>query len=74
MAVFHGGPEARYNPQKIWEEIGGFRENLERGGEDTLFYYKVLKKVYRIVKVKESIKNFFTMPKEMFRLRRTIFK
>ncbi len=67
-AVFHGVPEARFNPinfvpsarsmafrKKVWEEIGGFRENLERAGEDTLFNYQVLKKGYRIIKAKDAI-------------------
>jgi glycosyltransferase involved in cell wall biosynthesis len=67
-AVFHGVPPARFNPsrfvpsarsmafrKKVWEEIGGFRENLERAGEDTLFNYEVLKKGYRIVKAKDAI-------------------
>lgn len=67
-AVFHGIPQARFDPKhfvpsarsmafrkKVWEEVGGFREKLERAGEDTLFNYEAIKKGFRPVRVKEAI-------------------
>ena len=56
VAPFHGVTRNTLDPRcflpshrsvafrkSVWEKIGGYSENLERAGEDTLFNYKVLK-------------------------------
>ena len=40
--------------KSVWEEVDGFNENLERGGEDTEFFYKCVKNGVKIVREKSS--------------------
>jgi len=77
VAVFLGIPSQRFDPtsfipsarsmafrKKVWEEVGGFREKLERAGEDTLFVYEVIKKGFKIVRVKDAI-VYWEVPKTL---------
>lgn len=61
LAPFHGVPKRKFDPRhfmpsgrsvafrkEVWEYVGGYSENLERAGEDTLFNYKVLSAGVRI--------------------------
>ncbi len=58
--------------KKVWEEVGGYSEKLERAGEDTLFVYQALKKGFKIARVKsarvewEIPKNFFEVIKKFY--------
>jgi glycosyltransferase involved in cell wall biosynthesis len=67
VSVFHGVPPARFDPQnflpsarsvafrkQLWSEIGGFDENLDKAGEDTKFFYEVVKRRVKIMRVKEA--------------------
>lgn len=38
----------------IWESVGGFNEKLERGGEDTQFFYDCVKNNVKIARVEEA--------------------
>jgi glycosyltransferase involved in cell wall biosynthesis len=40
--------------KSVWEEVGGFNENLERGGEDTEFFYKCVKNGVKIIREKSA--------------------
>lgn len=40
--------------KSVWEEVGGFNENLERGGEDSEFFYKCVKNNVKIVREKSA--------------------
>ncbi|MDO8340967.1 MAG: glycosyltransferase, partial [Candidatus Woesebacteria bacterium] len=40
--------------KSVWEEVGGFNENLERGGEDTEFFYKCVKIGVKIIREKSA--------------------
>src|SRR4030042_1932286 len=40
--------------KQVWSEIGGFDEKLDRAGEDTKFFYEVVKRGVKIVRVKEA--------------------
>lgn len=40
--------------KSVWEEVDGFNENLERGGEDTEFFYKCVKSGVKIVREKSA--------------------
>jgi glycosyltransferase involved in cell wall biosynthesis len=40
--------------KEVWEAVGGFDENLNGAAEDTGFNYKILKKGYRISRVKDA--------------------
>lgn len=63
-SVYLGIPEKRFNPKKflpsarsvafsktVWVKIGGFDESLEKGGEDTKFFYDCVKNNVKIVRV-----------------------
>lgn len=41
--------------KSVWESIGGFNEKLERGGEDTEFFFKCVKRNVKIARVEEAI-------------------
>jgi glycosyltransferase involved in cell wall biosynthesis len=41
--------------KKIWEEVGGFPENLKGSAEDTVFNYKLIKFGAKISRVKDAI-------------------
>lgn len=66
--VYHGVLPTQFDPtsflpsarsfafrKELWERVGGYSENLEKAGEDTLFFYKVVKTGTRIARVKEAI-------------------
>ena len=68
MNMFHGITPSKFDPtsflpsnrsvafrKEVWESVGGYSEKLERAGEDTLFYYKVVKMGVKIARVKEAI-------------------
>lgn len=40
--------------KSVWEEVGGFNENLEKGGEDTEFFYKCVKSGVKIIREKSA--------------------
>jgi glycosyltransferase involved in cell wall biosynthesis len=89
VAPFFGIHPRRFDPRcfmpsgrsmafrkKVWEEVGGYSESLERAGEDTLFNYKVLKANINITRVpeafvywevprtlREALKKFYTYAK-----------
>jgi glycosyltransferase involved in cell wall biosynthesis len=76
IAPFHGVPPHRYDPRsfmpsgrsmafkkEVWQKVGGYSENLERAGEDTLFNYKILKENIKIVRVKDAIVDW-ELPKD----------
>ena len=65
--VFHGIPPERFDStnfipsarsvafkKQVWSEIGGFDEKLDRAGEDTKFFYEVVNRGVKIVRVKEA--------------------
>lgn len=67
MNVFHGVPQGRFSAttffpsarsfafrKKVWEEVGGYNEKLEKAGEDTEFIYKITRRGFRMVKVMEA--------------------
>jgi len=67
MNVFHGITPAMYDPTKflpsarsvafrksIWERVGGYAEKFEKAGEDTDFFYKIVKQGVKIVRIKEA--------------------
>ena len=75
VAPLHGVPPERFDvnkflpsarsmafTKKVWQEVGGFNEKLERAGEDTLFNYKVLQKGFMMVRVKSAI-VYWEVPK-----------
>lgn len=41
--------------KKVWEELGGFDENLSLSGEDTKFFYQALKAGFKIKRVKSAL-------------------
>ena len=41
--------------KKIWQEVGGYDENLDRAGEDTVFNYQVLKTGIEIHRCKDAL-------------------
>jgi len=66
--VYHGVPPERFDENKflpstrsvafkksLWEKVGGFNENLERAGEDTEFFYKIVKTRTKIVRAKDAL-------------------
>lgn len=68
IAPYHGVPVEWFDPRvfmpsgrsmafrrKVWEEIGGYSEYLERAGEDTLFNYQILKKGIKIKRVQSAV-------------------
>lgn len=40
--------------KSVWEGIGGFNEKLEKGGEDTEFFFRCVKKSVKIARVEEA--------------------
>lgn len=67
MNVFHGITPQMYDPanflpsarsvafrKSVWEEVGGYSEKFEKAGEDTDFFYKIVKQGVKIVSVKEA--------------------
>lgn len=40
--------------KSIWGKVGGFNEGLEKGGEDTEFFYKCVKYAVKIIRIKEA--------------------
>ncbi len=40
--------------KSIWKKVGGFSENLRKGGEDTEFFYKSVKAGVKIIRIKEA--------------------
>ena len=66
-SVYLGIPEKRFNQKTflpsarsvafsktVWEKIGGFDESLEKGGEDTKFFYDCVKNNVKIVRVGDA--------------------
>ncbi len=75
IAPFHGIPAKRFDAnsflpsarsmafkKKVWRRVGGYSEKLDRAGEDTLFVYNVLKKGFKIARVKKAI-VYWQLPK-----------
>lgn len=67
MNVYHGVPPERFDAtgflpsarsvafrKKVWEEVGGYSEKLDKAGEDTLFIYEAIEKGFKIARVKEA--------------------
>jgi glycosyltransferase involved in cell wall biosynthesis len=84
-APFFGTPPHRFDPRnflpsarsmafrkKVWKQVGGYDENLDRAGEDTLFNYHVYKAGIKIYREKDAIvdwqvpKNFKEAAKKFF--------
>jgi len=40
--------------KSIWKKVGGFNEDLEKGGEDSEFFYKCVKAGVKIIRTKEA--------------------
>lgn len=68
MSVYHGVAPERFDPtsflpsarsvafrREVWEKVGGYSEKLDKAGEDTLFFYKIVKTGVRIIRVGEAI-------------------
>lgn len=66
-AIFLGISPNKFNNEKflpsarsvafsksVWKKVGGFNENLEKGGEDTEFFYKSVKVGVKIIRIKEA--------------------
>lgn len=64
MNLFHGITIKQYEPKSflpsarsvafrkaVWEEVGGFNENLTKASEDTDYFYKLVKNNVKIVRV-----------------------
>jgi hypothetical protein len=75
MNVFHGVPPERFDPENflpsarsvafrkdLWLEVGGYSEKLEKTGEDTRFFYDIVKTKTRIARVEEAV-VFWEEPK-----------
>lgn len=67
MNLFHGVHPVRFDKdsflpstrsvafkKSVWEDIGGFDEGLEKAGEDTLFFYEIVKRNVKFARVKEA--------------------
>ena len=67
ISIYLGVHPKRYDPEtfipscrsaafkkQLWERVGGFDEKLNKAGEDTQFFYNVVKTGARIVRVKEA--------------------
>ena len=48
--------------KNIWKEVGGYSENLQWAGEDTLFNYNILKRGIKIARVPEAF-VYWEVPK-----------
>ena len=68
MNVVHGVHPDKFDPTRflpsarscafrkdVWERVGGDSEKLEKAGEDTHFFYKIVKHNVKIARVKEAI-------------------
>jgi len=68
LSVFLGIPPEKFDKKNflpsarsmafkksLWERIGGFSEQLERAGEDTLFNYQAIKRGAKFVRVKDAL-------------------
>lgn len=68
MNVFHGVHPSQFDPtsflpsarscafrKEVWEKIGGYSEKLDKAGEDTHFFYNIVKNNVKIARVKEAI-------------------
>jgi glycosyltransferase involved in cell wall biosynthesis len=68
MVIFHGVPPQRFDPENflpsarsvafrkdLWLEVGGYSEKLAKTGEDTLFFYNIVKTKTRIARVEEAV-------------------
>ncbi|OGM19776.1 hypothetical protein A2686_00500 [Candidatus Woesebacteria bacterium RIFCSPHIGHO2_01_FULL_38_10] len=68
MNVFHGLLPSQFDPtnfvpsarscafrNKVWLEVGGYSEKFERAGEDTHFFYKIVKNKVKIARVKQAV-------------------
>jgi len=68
MSVYHGIPPERFDAvsfmpsarsvafrREIWEKAGGYSEKLDKAGEDTLFFYEVVKTGTKIARVKDAL-------------------
>ncbi len=51
--------------KSVWEEIGGFSENIDGAAEDTVFNYKLIKNNIKIAHAKNAIVEW-EMPKTIF--------
>jgi len=40
--------------KRVWEDVEGFDEKFEKGGEDTDFFYKCVKRNVKIIRIKEA--------------------
>lgn len=67
VSVFLGIPPERFDPsgflpstrsvafsKDLWEKVGGFNERLDKAGEDTQFFYNIVKTGTRIIRVGEA--------------------
>ncbi|MFH1863919.1 MAG: glycosyltransferase, partial [bacterium] len=67
VSVFLGIPAERYDPatflpstrsmafkKHLWERVGGFNERLDKAGEDTQFFYNIVKTGTKIIRVGEA--------------------
>lgn len=67
MNVFHGITPRMYDPttflpsarsvafrKSVWETVGGYSEKFAKAGEDTDFFYKIVKAGVKIVRVEEA--------------------
>jgi len=79
MNVYLGVPQERFDTnnfmpstrsvafrKEVWEEVGGFSEKLDKAGEDTLFFYQVVKTGTRIMRVKEALVSWEETAKMTF--------
>lgn len=67
MNVFHGVTPKQFDPtsflpsarsvafrREIWERVGGYSEKLDKAGEDSHFFYKLVKSGVKIARVKQA--------------------
>jgi len=67
ISVYLGIHPKRYDPEtflpstrsvafrkQLWERVGGFNEKLDKAGEDTQFFYNIVKTGIRIIRVGEA--------------------
>ena len=40
--------------KSVWKKVGGFNERLEKGGEDSEFFYRCVKDGVKIIRIKEA--------------------
>jgi glycosyltransferase involved in cell wall biosynthesis len=85
MSIFLGVTPAKFNcdflpstrsmafTKKIWEEVGGFPEELNDTAEDTVFNYKLVKNGAKVSRVKDAIVEW-GMPESISRFQLAIFR